>query len=107
MAKYFKDHIIILDDVLTSVDQAHMDRFIQMLHDENNSFNQIILTTHYRRWREKYKFHRQPSSDIQLIELHPCWSIEQGIKNSETKLAIEELKTLKNQNPFDRQKCWF
>jgi len=103
MAKYFKDHIIILDDVLTSVDQAHMDRFIQMLNSESNFFSQIILTTHYRRWRERYKFHRQPSSNVELIELHPLWSLEQGIRHSKTKLAIEELENLKNQIPFDRQ----
>lgn len=103
MAKYFKDHIIILDDVLTSVDQTHMERFIQMLHDENKFFNQIILTTHYRRWRERYKFHRQPNSNIELIELYPLWSLKQGIRHSKTKLAIEELENLKNQVPFDRQ----
>ena len=38
MAKYFKSNVIVLDDVLTSIDQAHLDRFIQMLHDEKKSF---------------------------------------------------------------------
>ena len=103
MAKYFKSNVIVLDDVLTSADQPHMDRFIKMLQNETKHFNQIIITTHYRRWRERYKFHRQPSSDIELIELHPSWSLEQGIRHSQIKLAIEELENLKNQNPFDRQ----
>ena len=70
---------------------------------KKNHFNQIILTTHYRRWRERYKFHRQPSSGIELIELHPLWSLEQGIRHSKTKLAIKDLENLKTQNPFDRQ----
>lgn len=103
MAKYFKNNIIVLDDVLTSIDQPHIERFIQILHDENKYFNQIILTTHYRPWREKYKFYRHPSSNIQLIELYPFWTIEKGIRSSQTKLSIEELEILKEQNPFDRQ----
>ena len=103
MAKHFKNNIIILDDVLTSVDQPHIERFIEMLHNENNHFNQIILTTHYRPWREKYKFHRQSNSDIQLIELSPFWSLEDGIKSNQTKLSIEELENIKQKTPFDRQ----
>ena len=103
MAKYFKNDIIVLDDVVTSVDQQHLSRFIKMLHDENKHFSQIILTTHYRPWREKYKFYRQPNSNIQLIELSALWSIERGIRSSQTKLSIEELEILKNQTPFDRQ----
>ena len=103
MAKYFKDDIIVLDDVVTSLDQQHLDRFIKTLHDESRNFSQIILTTHYRLWREKYKFSRLPNSDIQLIELSTFWSLDQGIRSSQTKLSIEELEALKNQYPFDRQ----
>ena len=103
MAKYFKNDIIVLDDVVTSLDQQHLNRFIKMLHEESQNFNQIILTTHYRPWREKYKFHRQPNSNIQLIELSTFWSLEQGIKSSQTKLFVKELEGLKNQEPFDRQ----
>ena len=102
MAKHFKHDIIVLDDVVTSLDHQHLDLFIQMLNDESTNFNQIILTTHYRPWREKYKFYRQPNSNIQFIELSP-WSIEKGIKSNQTKLSIEELEELKKKEPFDRQ----
>ncbi len=103
MAKYFKNNILVLDDVVTSLDQQHLDRFIQMLEKESQNFNQIILTTHYRPWRDKYKFHRQHSSNIQFIELSTNWSIEQGIKSNQTKLLIEELEELKKKEPLDRQ----
>lgn len=50
--KYSDDNtIVILDDVITSVDQSHMTRFINMLHDEAGKFNQLIITTHYRPWK--------------------------------------------------------
>ncbi len=103
VAKHFKNDIIVLDDIVTSLDQQHLDRFIKMLHNESQNFNQTILTTHYRPWRERYKFSRQPSSNIQLIELSAFWSLDKGIKSSQTKLSIEELEALKKQNPFDRQ----
>lgn len=103
MTKYFNDDIIVLDDLLTSVDQPHIERFIEMLHDEAQHFNQVIITTHYRPWREKYKFHRKSNSNIQLIELSPFWSLQEGIKSNQTKLSIEELKILQCQVPFDRQ----
>ena len=102
-AKFFQNDIIVLDDVVTSLDQQHLDRFIQMLCDESENFSQTILTTHYRPWREKYKFHRQPNSNIQLIELSAFWSLDKGIESCQTKLSIEELEDLKNQTPFDRQ----
>ena len=102
-AKFFKADIIVLDDVVTSLDQQHLDRFIKMLSDEIQYFNQIILTTHYRPWREKYKFHREPNSNVQLIELSSFWSVNQGIKSAQTKLSITELEDIKNKNPFDRQ----
>ena len=103
MAKYFKNDIIVLDDVVTSLDQQHLRRFIQMLRDESKNFNQTILTTHYRPWREEYKFSRRPSENIHLIELSASWSLDKGIKSSQTKLLIEELEEIKRQEPFDRQ----
>ena len=103
MAKHFKNDVIVLDDVLTSVDQPHMERFIQILHDEKKYFNQIIITTHYRPWREEYKFSRKSNSDVDLIELSSFWSVEHGIRSTQTKLSIKELEDVKHQNPFDRQ----
>ena len=103
MVKLFKNDVIALDDVLTSVDQPHMERFIQMLHDEKKHFNQIIITTHYRPWREEYKFSRKSNSDVDLIELSSFWSVEHGIRSTQTKLSITELEDIKHKNPFDRQ----
>jgi recombinational DNA repair ATPase RecF len=47
LAKKYVDEntIVILDDVITSIDQTHMTRFINMLHDETGNFNQLMLHT--------------------------------------------------------------
>jgi energy-coupling factor transporter ATP-binding protein EcfA2 len=90
LAKHFTtdNSVIILDDVLTSADSNHLDRLIAMLDDEAASFNQLIITTHYRPWLERYR--HSGSKEVALIELAP-WSLSRGVRATKTKLHIEEL----------------
>lgn len=74
-----EDTIIVMDDVVTSVDQDHIERFMKMINDEVSGFNQVIITTNYRPWRDRYRHASGPSSNIQLIELLP-WSFSKGIR---------------------------
>ena len=104
LAKHFNrdNTIIVLDDVITSIDQAHMERFMNMLHDEVSNFNQLIITTHYRPWRDRYRYARGPVGNIQLIELLH-WSLPRGIRHTKTTLSVEELNGYTQQEPLDRQ----
>ncbi|MBN1349428.1 hypothetical protein JXJ21_08465, partial [candidate division KSB1 bacterium] len=104
LAKYYNDEntIIILDDVITSVDQAHMSRFINMIHNEASNYNQLIITTHYRPWRDKYRFATGTNSNIQLIELLH-WSLNRGIRHTKTKFSIDEIEEYLREDKFDRQ----
>jgi len=104
LAKYFNDGntIILLDDVITSIDQSHMVRFMNVLHEETVNFNQLFITTHYRPWRDRYRYSRGPSANIQLIELLN-WTIERGIRHTKTKLNLEEIEQCLQNEPIDRQ----
>lgn len=104
LAKHYKTEntIIILDDVLTSVDAQHLDRFINLIHDEQEHFSQIIITTHYRPWCEKYRHHRAPGNKVHFIELRG-WAIVSGIRVQQMKLSLDELRQVLNATPFDRQ----
>jgi hypothetical protein len=104
LSKHYKtdNTILILDDVLTSVDAQHMDRFMKMLHEQSKIFNQIIVTTHYRPWKDRYKYTRSSVSNIDVIELGP-WTLQSGIQISQFKEAVNELKELISSNSFDRQ----
>lgn len=104
LAKKFIDEktIVILDDVITSVDQSHMSRFINMLHDEADKFNQLIITTHYRPWKDRYKYYGGPTANVQVIELLH-WSHPRGIRHTKAKLSIEELEEYLQVDTFDRQ----
>lgn len=104
LAKHFIDAntVVVLDDVVTSIDQAHMERFMNLLHDEAANFNQLIITTHYRPWRDRYRYARGPAANVQLIELLH-WSLPRGIRHTKTKLSVEELQEYVQQEPMDRQ----
>jgi len=87
------DAILVLDDVVMSVDENHLDRFIDVLHDVSSNFAHVIIATHYRPWRDRYRNNRAPASKVQLIELRE-WSKENGIRLQNGKIALDELEQL-------------
>lgn len=94
--------LIVLDDVLTSVDADHLNRFIELLHEESKHFAHIIITTHYRPWRDRYRNHRAPTNELHFVELRG-WSLLNGIRQQTGLSAIAELKAELNSTQFDRQ----
>lgn len=94
--------IVVLDDVVTSVDGPHLVRFMQLLHDEAPNFNQLIVTTHYRPWKDRYRNARGPAAKTQVIELR-MWSLEWGVQSDEAVTAIKELRTCLAAPKMDRQ----
>lgn len=95
--------ILVLDDVVMSVDENHLDRFIQLLHDEADHFAHIIITTHYRPWKDRYRNNRAPASNVHFMELRG-WSPENGIRIFNGKIALDELQTmLKDPASFHRE----
>ena len=100
LAKHFMtdNTIVVLDDVVTSVDGPHLDRFMQLLHDEATNFNQVIVTTHYRPWKDRYRTARGPAAKTQVIELR-LWSLQ----SDEAVTAIKELRACLTAPKMDRQ----
>jgi len=104
LARYFEDQnsIVVLDDVITSVDEAHTTRLMQMFHDEAAHFNQLIITTHFKPWRNRYCYSLGPVGHIQLIELLP-WNILRGITHTKTKICVDDLRAKLQEEPLQRQ----
>ena len=104
LAKHFKtdNTVVVLDDVLTSVDGPHLDRFMALLHDQTKQFGQVIITTHYRPWRDRYRWAKGSVANTQVIELGP-WSLDNGLQTGEFLTAVDELKTILTAPRFDRQ----
>lgn len=93
--------IVMLDDVLGSVDQQHLNRTLQMILEESDSFAQIVMTTHYRPLRDRFRYAHNSTAPVQLIELKP-WNFEQGIRSGKTKLYVEELRQQLKEDDFRR-----
>jgi energy-coupling factor transporter ATP-binding protein EcfA2 len=83
--------ILVLDDVIASVDEPHVDRIIEMLYTMSKKFAHCVLTTHYTPWKEKYRWGYLKNGECQFIELGK-WSFNEGIISFGTKLRIERLR---------------
>jgi hypothetical protein len=95
------DAIVVLDDLFTSVDDEHLDRIIDLLHDEAKNVGHLVITTHYRAWRDRYRYARGPAGNAQLIELLP-WALGHGIRHTKMRLSIDELRSAMESEPVDR-----
>jgi hypothetical protein len=94
--------LIVLDDVLTSVDSVHLDRFIDFIDDQAINFGHVVMTTHYRPWRERFRFHQAASNQIHFVELKE-WALNRGVLHDQTKTTLTELKLALDPKTFDRQ----
>lgn len=84
------DTILLLDDVLSACDEAHLDRFIGLLHEQAPHFAHVIVTTHYRPWRDRYRQQRAPNV-LHFIDLKP-WTIGMGIGRRTNAPDLQDLQ---------------
>jgi len=96
------DTILLIDDVFTSVDAQHISRIVGLISDTAEDFAQVIVATHYRNWRDRYRLSQAPGLNAQLLELHR-WTLARGITLSSTRLAVEELNAEIETEPLERQ----
>lgn len=96
------DTLLVLDDVVMSVDADHLDRFIALLHDLADNFAHVLITTHYRPWRDRYRYHRAPANNVHFVELRR-WKFENGMRLQYGKDQIRELHEALESEYFDRQ----
>jgi hypothetical protein len=86
--------ILVLDDVLGSVDEPHVERVIGLIYDISQKFQHAIVTTHYRPWREKFRWGiLKPDQICQFVEL-THWSLSGGMALTGSTPEIARLKAL-------------
>src|SRR5262245_3191855 len=96
------DAVVVLDDVFTSVDSVHFTRILDLLMAECENFNQIIITTHSRQWRDRYGAQQSPHDKTAFVELQ-SWTRERGIRAGKTRVNVEVLLEHLEAASFDRQ----
>ena len=97
-----EETILILDDVLASVDEPHVDRVIEMLYDEATKFRHCVITSHYRPWKQKLRWGWLQNGNCQFVELSK-WSAAKGLTIIQSVPDIETLRRLLTATPPDPQ----
>ncbi len=96
------DAVVVLDDVFTSVDSSHFTRILDLLLAECDNFNQVIVTTHSRQWRDRYASQQIPHDKTSFVELQ-SWTRDGGIRSGKTSVNVQALVEYLEASPFDRQ----
>lgn len=78
--------LVVMDDVLTSVDDAHLERIVDLLADEAPNFGHLIITTHSRAWCDRLC--RAKGIRADLIELDG-WDLKRGIQHRRSPMLAE------------------
>lgn len=94
--------ILVLDDVLASVDEPHVERLIEMLHAQALKFRHCLITTHYRPWKMKLRWGWLKNGQCHFIEL-TTWTNSSGLTLMRTVPDLEKLRELLAANPADAQ----
>jgi energy-coupling factor transporter ATP-binding protein EcfA2 len=94
--------ILVLDDVLASVDEPHVDRLIEMLYAEAVKFKHCLITTHYRPWKMKFRWGWLKNGQCQFIELAK-WTDKNGLTLIRSVPDAERLRLLLAESPPDPQ----
>lgn len=94
--------ILVLDDVLASVDEPHVDRLVELIYDQAQEFRHVLVTTHYRPWREKLRWGWLSRGQCQVVELGR-WSADSGPSLVRSTVEIERLRKLLKDDDLDVQ----
>jgi len=94
--------ILVLDDILASVDEPHVERMIEMLYDEATKFRHCVITTHYRPWKQTLRWGWLQNGQCQFVELTK-WTAVNGLTLVRTVPDVERLRQLLAETPPDPQ----
>jgi energy-coupling factor transporter ATP-binding protein EcfA2 len=98
-----ENKILILDDVLGSIDEPHVERVIQMIYEVSQKFQHAIVTTHYRPWKERFRWGKlQPEQACQFVELKR-WTLQEGMREVSSIPEVARLKKLLKEDDLDNQ----
>ena len=94
--------ILVLDDVLASADEPHVDRIIDLLYDQAQRFQHCLITTHYGPWKHKLRWGWLKHHQCQFVELSK-WTSTEGLLLINSVPDIQRLAQLLAENPPDLQ----
>ncbi|MEA3277597.1 MAG: AAA family ATPase, partial [Pseudomonadota bacterium] len=94
--------ILVLDDVLASADEPHVDRIIDVLYEQAQRFRHCLITTHYGPWKHKLRWGWLKHNQCQFVELSK-WTSTEGLLLINSVPDIQRLAQLLGESPPDPQ----
>jgi hypothetical protein len=94
--------ILVLDDILASVDEPHVERLIEMLYAEALKFRHCLVTTHYRPWKQKLRWGWLKHGQCHFIELAK-WTDTKGLTLIRSIPDVDRLRVLLTETAPDPQ----
>jgi hypothetical protein len=97
-----EEKLLVIDDVLGSVDEPHVERIIELIYGAISQFRHCIVTTHYGPWRHKYRWGWLKNGQCQFVELSR-WSLLKGMSHSRSIPEAERLRAMLGDASPDHQ----
>ena len=70
--------VLVMDDILGSIDEPHFERMVQLIYQESAHFLLTVVTTHYQAWHHKIRRGQLRNADCSLVELRK-WNSNLGV----------------------------
>jgi len=91
--------ILVMDDILGSIDEPHFDRMVKLIYEESTNFLQTIITTHYQAWHHKIRRGQLRNADCSMVELRK-WDSQKGVSiQASSRPLVEILRSNIADNP--------
>ncbi len=94
--------ILVMDDIISSVDSEHAGRLVELLAKEAESFGHIVITTHLELLEEWFRHHKKASSQTQFFQIAD-WSLTEGFRMISRQFQTDLLRSMLVTTPFDKQ----
>jgi energy-coupling factor transporter ATP-binding protein EcfA2 len=95
--------ILVLDDVLASADEAHVERVVEMLNVEARKFRHCLVSAHARAWKDKFRWGWLKSGPCHFVELS-TWTEARGLMLIRSVPGVERLRALLSAKPPDAER---
>ncbi len=97
-----KSTVLVLDDLISSVDNEHTHRLVDLLADEASSFGHTVITTHLELLEEWFRHHKKANGQTQFMQIAE-WSLTNGFRIVARQFQTDLLKTMIGSTPLDKR----
>ena len=93
--------VLVLDDIVSSIDRDHIARLVQLLADETDNFGHIVVTTHLELLEEWFRHNVKAANQTQFERIAE-WSFSDGFRMIAREFQMDLLRNMMAKAPLDK-----